>query len=504
MFTDKRRRNVWDEVRRLDLRAFDKLLTPGVLAEAAARAGVAAGRGPLCLANLAWLSVACALHATRNFADVLVMSLKLLRDADNWSRSTLARRCGRYRRCGRRKSKSKHDPRGRRDGELAPTEEAFAQARAKAPAGYWTWLTLLLGEKFQADHGPMLCWSGHRLLALDGTTIRLQNYKPLRAHFGTAASGSHGRKRRSRQPQARMVMLTFPLARFPWRYELCPLARSERAAAGPLLDEGLSAGDLVLMDRGFWSYGLFCQVAARRAFFAIRLFKSAKLKTLRRLAPDDRLVRWAPSDRKWKAGKAAGLPASIDLRVIRYRVPGFRPTAVVTNLLDRRATRRRWVGLAAADEAGLTLDDGLYHRRWEIETTFCELKARQGLDGSLRGRTPATIEYEVAGHVLLYLLVRWLIVEAAAKAGVADPLRLSFLNALRELRDMAPALLTAAPHRAAHVLLPRLLARVAGHVVPPRPGRHYPRPGDTKVKNKGYGKHRRPSKISRKRDKCKA
>jgi hypothetical protein len=289
-----------------------------------------------------------------------------------------------------------------------------------------------------------------------------------------------------------MVMLTFPLARMPWRYELCPLSRSEKTCASALL-AGLSPGDLVLMDKGFWSYGLFCQVARQRAFFAVRLFKGVRPRTLRRLGPDDRLARWSPAGRKWKK---AGLPRpSIDLRVIRYRVPGFRPTALVTNLTDRRITRRRWVGLAAADAAGVTLDDGLYHRRWEIETTFCELKVRQGMERSLRGRTPRTIEYEVAGHVLLYLLVRWLIVEAATKAGMPDPLRVSYLHALHEVRDIAPALLAATPRRAARVLVPRLMARVASHVVPPRPGRHYPRPGDTKVKYKGRGHYRLPSKL---------
>ena len=43
------------------------------------------------------------------------------------------------------------------------------------------------------------------------------------------------------------------------------------------------------------------------------------------------------------------------------------------------------------------------------------LKVDQGLDRHLRSHTPASIEYEVAGHVVLYLLIRWLIVEAATK-----------------------------------------------------------------------------------------
>ena len=114
---------------------------------------------------------------------------------------------------------------------------------------------------------------------------------------------------------------------------------------------------------------------------------------------------------------------------------------------------------------------------------------------SLRGRTPQTIEYEIAGHVTFYLLLRWMIVEAAEEYG-EDPLRLSFTDALMELTDKYQTLLTADARRVKQVLLPRLYARIASHVVPLRPGRHVSRPNDTAVKNKGYGKLQQPAKLA--------
>ena len=116
--------------------------------------------------------------------------------------------------------------------------------------------------------------------------------------------------------------------------------------------------------------------------------------------------------------------------------------------------------------------------------------------GSLRSRTPEGIAYEIAGHVLLYHLVRWLIVKAALAEGL-DPLRVSFLNALRELVDMRQTLITASPRRVRQVLLPRLLKRIAQHLVPQRNGRHCPRPNDAKPKNKGNGRLQLPAKLSR-------
>jgi len=77
-----------------------------------------------------------------------------------------------------------------------------------------------------------------------------------------------------------------------------------------------------------------------------------------------------------------------------------------------------------------------------------------------------------------------------------DSLRLSFTQALRELQDINHTLMTATPQRVSQVLLPRLLARIAEHVVPQRPGRHYVRPHDTKVRVTGSGKRMLPSKLS--------
>jgi hypothetical protein len=122
------------------------------------------------------------------------------------------------------------------------------------------------------------------------------------------------------------------------------------------------------------------------------------------------------------------------------------------------------------------------------------LKVKQGMETSLRSRTPQGIAYEVAGHVLLYFLVRWLIVEAAETEN-SDPLRISFKRALEELLDMAPILIVTPADRVAGVLLPRLLARIVAHRVPFRPGRSYRRPHDGKIKNHGYGKIRRPHKL---------
>ena len=471
MFKDEHRGKVWEALGQRDLQAFGRLVGRQQLVEAAERTGLAIGRGPLSVITLTWLGIASALHTGKNFADVLMLTLKLLSDMPGWSDSSLGRQCGsRKKRPGSKRCK--HDPHGQSRGVVS--EEAFVQARRSLPISFWANLLLVLGEQFEARHRQHVNWKDFRLLMLDGSQLALPRWQRLGAYFGTSKNGKAGRR-----PQARMLMLALAQARLPWRYELVPSKEHEQSVAQRLL-EGLRRNDLVLMDRGFWNYGLFWQIARQEAYFAIRLRRRIPLKTLKKLDKHDRLVTWKPSKKSNRKGLMSwkGLPRDIPLRVIEYQIRGFRKTAVVTNVLDpQRVSRDEWTRLARRDERGRILEAGLYHRRWEIETLFHELKVEQGMEGSLRGRSGESIAYEVAGHVLLYLLTRWLMVEAAATHG-CNPLRLSFTHAQRELNDMRPALLASTPQRIAAVLLPRLLARIVQHKIPLRPGRHFPRIGD--------------------------
>ncbi|MCI0355326.1 MAG: IS4 family transposase [Acidobacteria bacterium] len=454
------------------------MLTPEAMQAAASAAKVTIGASPLNACTLVWLGIVGALHTAKNFADVLVITWKLLEDAQ-CPLPKPPRECRR-----KRGKRSKHDPRGK---SPRVSEEAFVQARQKLPLTFWLCLVTVLAENFQRQHPEHVGWKRYRLLMLDGSDIALPRWKRLLDYYG-AAGGGH-----ARTPQARMLMLALAQSRLPWRYSLVPQSCHEQTAAKGLLQH-LEANDLVLMDRGFWSYGLFWQIQRQQAFFAIRLRRGVKFRRVQRLGHGEEVVEWTPSVRSRKRCSwiGDGLPKSIRLRVVHYRVPGFRPSAVVTNVLDPRdVSRDEWVRMASTDERGAVLEPGLYHRRWDIETLFYELKVFQGLEGSLRSRTPEGIEFEIAGHVLLYFLIRWLMVEAAV-AHDAHPLRLSFKHALQEFDDLRPWLLIASPHTVRNVLLPRLLARIAQHRILVRPGRHFPRLGDKYQ----LGKYRTRSKIN--------
>jgi hypothetical protein len=489
MFTDEVRSEVWNQVQSRGVRAFVRFLTPDVFNQAARQVGRRIIASPLNLVNLVWLGLSHALDTTKSFANVLTVTFKILGDAPHSPRAKShhprSRPTGPNDRASRRaaRARSKHDP--RRDDPTQVSEEAYVQARARMPLGFWIALIMLLADRFARQHEATLRWKHFRLLALDGTLVNLPRRAALAKSFGLGKG-----RRGGRSPQARLVLLQFPTTRIPYRFALGPKTEAEKTAAGTLL-KSLLKDDLLLMDRGFWSYGLFCQIVEQEASFAIRQIAQAHLEHVRTLGPDDTLVRYAPTDRKWRKLQ---LPEAMELRRIAYQVRGFRPGAVITNVTDPAViSYAEWVGMTTAHEAGRVLDDTIYHRRWQIETSFSEMKVFQKMK-ALRGRTPGSINYEIASHVLLYLLVRWLMVEAALAHG-EDPLRLSFVECLREIIDMRQTMMTASSRRVRQVLLSRLLGRIAGHPVPLRPGRHYPRPKDTKIKDNGHGKKRLPSKM---------
>jgi hypothetical protein len=224
-------------------------------------------------------------------------------------------------------------------------------------------------------------------------------------------------------------------------------------------------------------YGLLCQIDAQEASFCLRLKKSLNLRRIKRLSKQtgdrDVLVWWTPKDSRgtWRQ---QGLPRSLKLRLLTYRAKGFRPLQLLTNVLSAQdVPYPQWWGLSLSEE-GEVLCKGAYNLRWEIETTYSELKVRQGLEGGLRSRTPEGIYYEVAGHVLYYLLVRWLMVEAAQVAGVS-PLRLSFTAALEEINGQWSSAVVASRDWLEQTLRPRLLQRVGSRPVEERPGRTAPR-----------------------------
>jgi len=131
---------------------------------------------------------------------------------------------------------------------------------------------------------------------------------------------------------------------------------------------------------------------------------------------------------------------AITVRVIDYVLPNM-PDAqphyrLITTLLDDKA-------------APLLELAELYHRRWEMESIYDELKTHLIHNRRvLRSRTPELVRQEFFGWVLMHYTVRWLIHQGTARLRIPHE-DLSFVGHLQLMRQQQP-LSGAFPPTAAH------------------------------------------------------
>lgn len=355
------------------------------------------------------------------------------------------------------------------------TEEAFAMARRQLPLRFWRALFQRLRQRYEQRFAEAMRWKDRwRVLAVDGSDVRLPNRAILADFFGRAQSG-HGQ---SRQPQGRLVALCSVFTGFCLAFVFMPRRFTEHLALRHLLRH-LRPHDLLLADCGFFSYAAIWHLPQRGADFLLRLSQQAAgfARCLHRLQPNDAIVQFCPTAairRKWPA-----LPDHLVGRLIRYQRPGFRVSWLLTSITDPQQ--------ASADE----LID-LYHRRWQIETLYREWKHSLDIQ-RLCSHTPAGLTKEIHAHLLLINLIRWLMTEAV-QGTEHHPVDLSFHTTLSLVQN---ALLLMRQTRPEHLIAlhQRLLAEIRAARIRKRPDRSYPRPGDQKIKNRGAGKRQLPARL---------
>ena len=302
-------------------------------------------------------------------------------------------------------------------------------------------------------------WRGLRLRALDASTLSMPRQKPLFDFFG-----AH---------RARTTTVRYPLATFACLldlstslildYRFAPFDPGEKKTALPLL-RSLGDGDLLLADRGFAGSPFLARVSATGAHFLLR--KNARLNpetlpVLQRLGPNDFITEVHVSRRARRDDPS--LPERVRVRLFRatFRIPDGRKVTdwFVTSLEDPRRSPRKVLA-------------GLYHRRWQQETSFLEFKGFFHGD-VLRSKTVANVLKELHAHVLAYLLVRLVVVEAA-RTHELTPTEISVLAAARWVMSFSQQM-ARSPAWRLPLLYRQLLDAVATSVIDVRPGRLEPR-----------------------------
>lgn len=302
-------------------------------------------------------------------------------------------------------------------------------------------------------------WNGHRTFAVDGARLNLP--RPLvEAGYPLPNGGAH-------YPQGLLSCLYRLDNRMPVDFLLTPDA-DERAAARTLLD-ALSPGDVVVLDRGYFSFIMLRTMTARglHPVFRIPRNSAAAFDRFRVGDRDDARVRITPGKNALRRLKAAGIPAPASpavLRLVRYDIGESR--YVLATTLD--------------DPERYSLKDlsDLYHGRWSIEELYKVSRNVIEVE-TFHGRSERGVRQELYAHFNLIAMTRLFTnrgdgVLDDAHEGDLPKMRTNFSNALAMLAgSLEELILTQAASLADAV------SRVADSVLAVRarlrPGRSFPR-----------------------------
>ncbi len=326
-----------------------------------------------------------------------------------------------------------------------------------------------LRELFTLVRGPAAGaarWRGLLVCAIDGTSMFVPNSTANASMFGRQTGRPDAE---SGYPMLRVLTLVACGTRTIIDAVFGPYSIGETTYA-PQLVRALKPQMLLLADRNFAVTALIEQIASVQADVLIRCKDTRVLPPIKHL-----------SDRSWLARMGA-----VTVRVI---------DAQITVRLGAGATRCGHYRLVTTltDEKRYPADElvRLYHQRWEIETSYLELKSTLLGGRVLRAATPAGITQEVYALLITYQALRTAVADAALARPDISPDRLSFTVALQAARDqIRNAAATIADTTVD--LIGRIGTAVLNQPLPTRRSRSSPR-----VVKRAISKHRAKGKIDR-------
>ena len=360
--------------------------------------------------------------------------------------------------------------------EVSVAKSSVAQARARLGDEPLRWLFEKCSTKWALESARRHEWRGLALFGVDGTTVRVPDSIANRDHFGGQDAGAQ--RGASGYPLARVVTLMALRSHLLLAARFGPYA-SELAYAKELWPL-IPAHSLTIVDRGFLDSKILIPLARDEGrHWLTRAKDTSSFSFVRDLGKNDELVEFKVSPQARAADST--LPKTWIVRAITYRRPGFAPQLLLTSMLDAKKYPAKEIV-------------ALYHERWEIELGYDEVKTdlleRQE---AIRSKTPTGVAQELWAIGLVYNLVRLEMEKVAAEAGVR-PTRISFIMALRLIRDEWMWTSATRSPGAVPSHLRRLREDIARFILPDRRSRSQPRA--VKLKMSNYPR-KRPTVASR-------
>ena len=205
-------------------------------------------------------------------------------------------------------------------------------------------------------------WHGRRLLAVDGSTVRLPPSPDVVAAFGPPPEGS-------RIPLGRVSVLYDVLNAVVVEAELVATDVGERVLAGEHL-AATGADDLVLYDRGYPAFWLFALHALEQRDFCMRVPVgfSKEVEAFVASGAPTATVLFTPGQEARRQCEVYRLPsAPLRVRLIRVTLEGGETEVLATSLLDEAAFPTHFF-------------KELYHLHWGVEEQDKRAKCRAEIE----------------------------------------------------------------------------------------------------------------------------
>jgi hypothetical protein len=293
-------------------------------------------------------------------------------------------------------------------------------------------------------------WRGRLVCAVDGTQMcvpesaaNLQVYR--------CGGGNHGG---TSYPMLRLVTLVCCGTRTVIEAVFGSDRRTETAMAAELTS-AMRPGMIVLADRHYGYAPTITALAATGADLLIRVRNNHRYPIVGRLSD----------------GSFTSRIGTLPVRIVRVEITTH------TRAGDHRETYQLVSTICDPTCSAVELAR-LYHQRWEIETSYFELKSTLLGGRVLRARTPQGIDQEVYALLVTYQALRIAISDAVLTRPDVDPDRGSFRIALDAARDQliaATGVLTDTDRDAVVDLVGELGRQVLRHLLPIRRSRTSPR-----------------------------
>jgi len=339
------------------------------------------------------------------------------------------------------------------------TSSAFCQARKKLKHSAFIELIHKSVEFFNSHFSPKT-WHGFRLLAVDGSTIKVPRTEEVIEYFGTwnPAKGESC-------PVARISQMFDVLNHISVDAIISPKSEGERELAAKHF-EHIGPKDLILLDRGYPAFWLFQLILQKGAHFCARLpiglWKMAQRFSASGQKEKVVMVYHTPQSKKICA--KLGLPTTpIRLRLIRIDLDTEEPEVLITSLMDASAYPH-------------SIFKELYHERWPVEESYKLFKSRIELE-NFTGKSVEAVKQDFYARIFMANLTSILAFPlqnqiCAQSKGKKYSYQINWTQALAKMKNTGILLFireTIAP------MIEKLQKLFLSTIVPIRPGRKFPR-----------------------------